>query len=204
MELQSQLEATDAKISVFNILETQDKQPTMDGMNEYYEQRKQKDVISAKEEDYTKDKRVDIQSVRPKEGLQYGYSLHDPARAKSKASQNPTLKPIQSHGKGEPTTQENSIRDTTLHSILQKQNDITASLVLQQHHSLLPQKDIKVFEGDPVEYRSFLRAFEHAIEAKTLCDKDRLYYLEQYTRGQCRELVRTLPIHGSRKGIPKG
>ena len=36
-----------------------------------------------------------------------------------------------------------------------------------------------------------MRAFEYFIEAKTMSARDRLYYLEQYTRGQSRELIRT-------------
>lgn len=57
-----------------------------------------------------------------------------------------------------------------------------------------------VFKGDPLEYRLFMRAFEHGVEDRTESDKDRLYYMEQYTSGQPRELIRSClhmePTHG--------
>ncbi|KAK7925238.1 hypothetical protein WMY93_007548 [Mugilogobius chulae] len=48
----------------------------------------------------------------------------------------------------------------------------------------------------PVSYRVNTihhqnRAFEHGVEDKTDNDKDRLYYMEQYTSGQPRELIRS-------------
>lgn len=46
-------------------------------------------------------------------------------------------------------------------------------------------------KGDPIEYRSFISSFEHIIESKIEHVKDKLYYLEQYTSGQSKELVRT-------------
>lgn len=81
--------------------------------------------------------------------------------------------------------------DQILVNIMGKQNDITEALVKQLQHSLLPTREIPVFNGDPLQYRSFIKAFEHGIEAKTDNDQDRLYYLEQYTGGQPRELVRS-------------
>lgn len=56
---------------------------------------------------------------------------------------------------------------------------------------LLPRRDIQIFDGDPLQYQTFMRAFEHSIEGKTHSAKDGLYFLEQYTRGQPRELVRS-------------
>ena len=41
-----------------------------------------------------------------------------------------------------------------------------------------------MFKGDPLDYRFFVRAFEHAIEDSTKNSKDRLYFL-----GQPRDLV---------------
>lgn len=40
-----------------------------------------------------------------------------------------------------------------------------------------------------LDYRFFVRAFEHAIEDSTENTKDRLYFLEQFTLGQPRHLV---------------
>lgn len=45
-------------------------------------------------------------------------------------------------------------------TIMHRQNEITAALVQQQQSSSLPPRDILLFEGDPLRYRAFIRAFE--------------------------------------------
>lgn len=84
-------------------------------------------------------------------------------------------------------------------NIMEKQNEITAALVKQQLSTSLPPRTIPIFEGDPLEYRMFIKAFEQGVEAKT-GKADCLYYLEQFTRGQPQELVRSCqhmtPEHG--------
>jgi len=52
-------------------------------------------------------------------------------------------------------------------------------------------RNIPVFDGDPLYFKSFLRAFENCIEDKTQNFSDCLYFLEQYTRGQPRDIVRS-------------
>ena len=64
-------------------------------------------------------------------------------------------------------------------------------LVKQQNLITLPPQKIPIFSGDPMEYMLFMRAFEHGVQEKTDSDKDRLYFLEQYTTGQPRELIRS-------------
>ena len=68
--------------------------------------------------------------------------------------------------------------------LLQQQQD--AIMVLT-----LPQPDLPVFSGDPIEYCDFIRAFENLIERKTTNPSTRLYYLLQYTSGQVQDLVRS-------------
>ncbi|KAK0139489.1 hypothetical protein N1851_023681 [Merluccius polli] len=75
-------------------------------------------------------------------------------------------------------------------AIMEKQNEITSALVYQQRLMLLPARDIPVFDGDPLTFISFQRAFEQGVEQK-VSGGDCLYYLEQFTRGQPRELVRS-------------
>lgn len=65
----------------------------------------------------------------------------------------------------------------------------------QQQLSHMPPVDIPAFYGDPLEFRSFLRALNHAIETRTENPVDKLYYLEQYTRGEARYLVRSQNMH---------
>ncbi|MGL5901157.1 MAG: hypothetical protein ACRCZO_00590, partial [Cetobacterium sp.] len=69
--------------------------------------------------------------------------------------------------------------------VMHRQADITKLL------------EIPVFYGDPLQLELFIRASEHSIEGKTDNSQDRLYFLEQYTGGQPRELVRSC-IHMNR------
>lgn len=71
---------------------------------------------------------------------------------------------------------------------MQRQNEVTELLVKQQSLAQLPQREVPVFSGDPLAYKSFMRAFESAIEKKTNSDQDKLFYLEQYTSGEPRDL----------------
>lgn len=78
-----------------------------------------------------------------------------------------------------------------LYNLLQQQNDITALLVKMQTLQLLPRREIPIYDGDPLRFNTFMKAFEYCVEAKTSCKGDCLYYLEQFTRGQPRDIVRS-------------
>lgn len=58
---------------------------------------------------------------------------------------------------------------------------------------------IPVFDGDPLQFSPFTRAFEQGVESKA-GSADCLYYLEQFTRGQPQELMcscqHIAPDHG--------
>ena len=82
----------------------------------------------------------------------------------------------------------------SLFEVLQRQNEVTEMLIKQQSLSQLPQRDIPTFTGDPLTYRSFIRAFEHAIDSKTDSHQDRLYYLEQFTSGEPLDLIRSCEL----------
>lgn len=88
-------------------------------------------------------------------------------------------------------------------SIMARQNEITAMLVHQQNLSSLPNREIQVFDGDPLLYHAFMRAFERNIEEKTGDARDCLHFLEQYTRGQPRELVRSCQQMAADRGYHK-
>lgn len=83
--------------------------------------------------------------------------------------------------------------------IMHRQNEISAALVQQQRSLSLPPRDISIFEGDPLKYRAFIKAFEQGVEEKA-GKADCLYYLEQFTKDQPQELVRSCqhmePEHG--------
>ena len=46
-------------------------------------------------------------------------------------------------------------------------------------------------DGNTIDYRSFIRAFESFIESRTCNSTERLYYLEQYTTGDLKELIKS-------------
>ena len=61
-------------------------------------------------------------------------------------------------------------------NLIQRQNDITALLVQQNMSSTLPPRDISIYDGDLLHDDD---------------DSDCLHFLEQFTRGQPKELVRS-------------
>jgi len=73
------------------------------------------------------------------------------------------------------------------------QNRAIQQLVQQQQQGvmslMLPQPDMQIFSGDPINYCDFVRAFENLVERKTLSSTSRLYYLVQYTSGPVKELM---------------
>ena len=71
-----------------------------------------------------------------------------------------------------------------LQALVQRQQESTLALTL-------PQPDVPVFSGNPIEYWTFIRAFENLIDKKTTCESARLYYLVQYTSGEVQELVKS-------------
>lgn len=75
-------------------------------------------------------------------------------------------------------------------TIMHRQNEITTALLQQQRLLSLPAWDIPVYEGDPLQYKAFIKAFERGVEDKA-SRADCLYYLEQFTAGQPKELVRS-------------
>ena len=63
------------------------------------------------------------------------------------------------------------------------------ALQQQQNKIDLPQQGVPIFDGDPMEFNTFVRAFENIIESKTSNNSQKLYYLEQFTSGDAKELV---------------
>jgi hypothetical protein len=133
----------------------------------------------------------------------------------SKANKGATVeKPVEQRDsferRDQPERELLSQNNTTLETMLRlqeqqndlnlQQNEIMKGFSLQQRKSTLPQQRVPVFEGNPTEYNNFIRAFENIIEAKVANSSERLYYLEQFTIGQARELVKSChhmaPVRG--------
>lgn len=73
---------------------------------------------------------------------------------------------------------------SALCNLLQKQNEISALLIQKQTAHLLPPREIPFFDGDPLQYRTFIRAFEYCVENNASSKGDCLYFLDKYTRGR--------------------
>ena len=75
------------------------------------------------------------------------------------------------------------------------QNQQFQALIRQQQESTLaltlPQPNVPIFSGNPIDYWTFIRAFENLIEHKTASESARLYYLVQYTTGEVQDLVKS-------------
>lgn len=115
---------------------------------------------------------------------------------------------VNSQAKSQPSESNKSSRSessgygiTTLQTMLRlqgqqndlnlKQNEILKGFSAQQERSSLPKPQITIFAGNPMEYQNFERAFENIIETRIANDTERLYYLEQYTAGEVKELVKS-------------
>ncbi|KAI7802965.1 hypothetical protein IRJ41_000792, partial [Triplophysa rosa] len=82
-------------------------------------------------------------------------------------------------------------QDSALYEILKRQEELTTHLVYQAQCNTLPKKEIQVFDGKPLHYIPFIRAFAHGVEEKIHDKRDCLYFLEQFTSGQPKELVQS-------------
>lgn len=74
---------------------------------------------------------------------------------------------------------------------LQAKQTELSSLLIQQHKiSHLPAKEPPVFAGDALEYTAFISAFDSIISINVSSNRDRLYFLEKYTRGKANEVIK--------------
>ena len=95
-------------------------------------------------------------------------------------------------------SQSDRFRDESFQALMatqDRQNSVLQQLVEQQQQSVmaltLPQPSMQIFNGDPLNYCDFVRAFEHLVESKAASSGARLYYLVQYTSGSVEELMRS-------------
>ncbi|XP_072020402.1 uncharacterized protein [Amphiura filiformis] len=82
-------------------------------------------------------------------------------------------------------------KDTSIENLARNQDNLTRLLVEQHKQASLPKRTLQTFTGDPLQYVTFIRAFQFIIENKSKSNRDRLYYLEQYTRGEANSLVKS-------------
>ncbi|XP_061753152.1 uncharacterized protein LOC133550969 [Nerophis ophidion] len=96
-----------------------------------------------------------------------------------------------------------STQNNQLIKILEAQNELTKILVKQQLLSTLPQGSVPFFDGNILEYKSFIHSFEHMVESKTDNDKDRLQFLIQYTKGHAQKLIKSCEYMSPDRGYQK-
>ena len=70
----------------------------------------------------------------------------------------------------------NSSTQNEFVKIMQRQTEITNMLVQQNLASSLPVRNIPIFDGDPLQYHSFMKSFESCVEAKTNNASDCLHF----------------------------
>ena len=179
LELQTALAVSDAKIKVFKENEAPENEAheQRDGMNDYAQARASTMHTTGPQHHVKSEVKLRPDSVP-----------FTPAAVRSKmptAQQKLIFSPA-----SQPSTPQ--YNDTSeLCRVMQRQTDITELLVRNQQLSRLPQRDIPLFHGDPLEFMTFIRAFQHAIDSRAESSEDKLYFLEQYTRGEPKDLVKS-------------
>lgn len=76
-----------------------------------------------------------------------------------------------------------------LYSLLHKQNEVIELLVRTQSFQFLPHREVPTFNGDPLQFRAFMSAFEQCVETK-MQKRDCIIW-NNSLGGQPRELVRS-------------
>ena len=71
-----------------------------------------------------------------------------------------------------------------------KQAELSSMIINQQKTTHLPVKEPPIFSGDPFEYPAFITAFDSTISANVPSDRDRLFFLNKYTKDKANEVVK--------------
>lgn len=190
------------------------KSKASDGMNSYYEKKHSKQQLNVNATEFVPSQLVNQKhnaaettqpAVKPKvtylpdmkqpPGPPYMLQrfLMAPEEAVTNVTQHENL-----FNNTSPGLQNDSVLD-----IMRKQNEITTLLMQQQCLSVLPKREIPIFDGNPLKYHTFIKAFENGVERNTNNNSDRLYFLEQYTEGYAKELVRSCQHIDSERGYGK-
>jgi len=62
------------------------------------------------------------------------------------------------------------------------QNQLAAEIAL-------PEPEVRKFKGDPMEFKTFLMAFDARVQSRVINSANRLYYLDQHLVGEPKELI---------------
>ncbi|RXN09552.1 hypothetical protein ROHU_010970 [Labeo rohita] len=205
LALQSEIDAANAKLKVLEISEASSLHSShssaklRDAMNEYADKAEEKStLIIDSESSPLHFKTIGAIPKTPLQRIVHGTQIPSRLTANQAATAptTTTTQTDQQHGAARNTT--NASLD--LGPVLQRQSDLADLLETQQKQASLPLREIPVFSGDPLEYRPFMRSFIHNIEEKTDNSQERLYYLEQFTAGEPKELVRSCLYMNASRG----
>ena len=108
---------------------------------------------------------------------------------------------VPSHSSSD-SDEKSGLSDQAFH-ILEQQNRVMEEFVNQQQKNTLPRRQVPIFDGNPLSYCTFMRAFETVIESNESDSGGRLYYLEQHTSGRAREIVRSCMYLNPGEGYSK-
>ena len=74
--------------------------------------------------------------------------------------------------------------------IQRKQAELSQMIVTQQARSLLTSHEPPTFFGEVMSYPAFIEALKTLKESKVYNSRERLYFLDQYTSGKAKELIK--------------
>ena len=83
--------------------------------------------------------------------------------------------------------------EVTLQDIVKlqtRQTELSALIAENQRISSLPIQEPPIFNGNYFDYPVFMRAFETIIETRVSANKERLYFLNKYTTGKAKDVIK--------------
>ena len=195
LQLNTEIAEKMAKLEILKIRSTtsgKGASKVSDGMNSYLEKVQSKQLLNVDADEFTP-KQIEINTNTNPNITSY---------EQNQLPMDPSFNTHDSHGQPGFNTMDLEPRNDVL-GIMRKQNEITTLLVQQQSLSALPKREIPIYDGDPLEYHMFIKAFENGVERNTTNSGDCLYFLEQHTKGHAKELVRSCQHINSERGYVK-
>ena len=137
-------------------------------LQQQYEQRTLKDLASD----------VDMQTSTPKLSTLHGRQVH---REDGQSPQLSTIRP-QSSADQQPNTDIGEV-------LCQMLNDTQAQQQTLVQAIQLPKTELMMYDGNPLEYTSFITSFENSVHHQSVPDSAKLDRLVQYTTGRAKKLL---------------
>ena len=95
--------------------------------------------------------------------------------------------------RAEATSQPTPTDKELLKQALEMQQAQIRQMISSQHllatALTLPQPEVPKFKGDPMEFQTFILAFDARVQSEVINSADRLYYLDQHLLGEPKELI---------------